>query len=512
MSLLSLLAPTGTSRATGNSFAGVSGLSSRFQAQNFDSSSGIWVDSINSNTSVTSASGSLSNGLNSLYSSNLGGVDGSVGNFQAVSGRTNDFIRFPFLFQSDDYNSRGYSVFYVARYSNAIDESKRKRILTAYWHSGDTHTNVAAGFHDGNVGKMFYVGHWFTDTLHDPICFSGPMYMCQASISMSSTPQSVVSSTDWVIIGFSLPKNVNSGRLRTNGLVTAYEDPDHLDSDPHYLGINVWKEGGVVKETSDFELADFMVFDGALSDADMKKVEVQLAKTYGIALYGTAPSAPVSTLSAPSESSLEISWTPGTNDGSGEIYSYQTRVQDMANPHNWTYHSTADAAVRSYDFVAAGDITPAAGHSYRGQVRALSTEGWSEWSELSVATYDTGTTNNQDPQQNQNQQSSQQIAPSLSSQSFPALPSVVKKGKSIALPLKSNQGSTVAVSSSKGCKISSKVKTVKSKVNGKMRKVKINTAWLVTGKTKKKVCDITITAPAISGYEALSVTKQVTVK
>lgn len=496
-------------QATTNSFAGVSGLISRFEPSNLNPTADVWTDSVDSSVTIRSLGYSISETLQLNDAANFEGAWGSVGNFQVVSGTTQDFIKFPTLFDTPD----SYTIYYVARYSNVLDSSKRKRVLSDSYGLA----NIAAGFHDGSIGKMFYVGDWFTPELTVP-CFQGSNYICQASVATQSIPASVTTVNDWVITGFRISGDSNNGILRTNGMTVGYETTAIRYRSTHKYGINAgdFGVGTIGAETSDFELADYLVFDTSLSDSQMEQVEASLAQRYGIALVGTAPDVPEITASHIAPDSLSIDWSAPLTPGSGSIYKYQTRIKDTGAANYWSYYYTSDASARTHDFVVENGVVLQDAHSYQMQVRALSTHGWSDWSADTVLTYSEPAVVS--PPGQTNPISSPAISGTSSvdqsDQVGPYVPTKLKRGKTLKFGTSAPSGLAMNVTSSGACKTSRLKKSVTVQVlkGSKLRRVKVKrqTGWAVK-MMKRGSCNILFTNSGDARFLPLTSKNVVTV-
>lgn len=405
-----------SAQASSNSYAGVTGLASRFNASDLNPVNDTWLDSANSGNTLSATNSQISSNLQKITSDNTAGTKGSTASFTAVAGTTLDFVNFPTRFgptnaQPEPGNYESYSIFYVARYSNSTDSSKRKRILT----STEPYLNVAAGFHDNSVGKMFYIDEWLD--LNRP-CYEGEVYICQASTSPTLV-SGVVDVNDWVLIGFRFNGVSLDANFRTNGVLTGFNDTNYSGY-IFELGIN---SGDFASESSDFEIADYLVFDHALSDSDVNAVETALAGTYGLLLNGQPVTTPTPTQSA--------SATP----------------TPTASAPNFSSQPAPNTQIDS---------------------RGL--------------------------------------------QSIGAFASFVKKGKTLTLPINSNQGIPINYSTTPGCALSKKYKTVTMKIGKKKKKVKVHTAWLLKGTKRKAICQIDLVVNETSSYQSLREKRSVTVR
>jgi hypothetical protein len=444
--------------------------------------------------------------MQKIDSMNYAGVNGSTGYFSAVSGTTNDFIKFPDLLDQGSFKE--YTIYYVARYSSA-NASKQKRILSNYIDD-ELATNFAAGFHDSKV-RTYYVDNWVDNCLYDPLGIPCP--------TSPASPPWIEEANDWAIIGIKYSGTTFGLDFRFNGALAGSTQDRRYVNNPLQLGINagVYGVGSQDPEVSDFELAEYLLFDRAITDDEMLDVEIELAMRYGLSLPGADPAAPTAAQPTISSSSFPFSWTAPTSTGDGQLYKYQIRLAETSQPDAWEYVDVA-ANYTDVDFVQERGMRLIEDAAFNVQVRAVTTTGVSAWSATKSVEYVVPDSTIPEvivpppaapPVESVpgNNAVVSQPAPitqidSRALQSVSRFAGVVKKGKKVTLPLKTFQGSNITYSTSKGCKLSKKFKTVTVKVGKKKKKVKVQTSWQLQGTKKKAVCQVTVAAFETSSHLA----------
>ena len=218
----------------------------RFKASDYDSG-GTWNDkAYNKNNAIV-------DGYISKYSYG-GGSNGASKTFTTLIGVPATKI----TFTTATINNNGYTLFHVARYNrvdeDSIDRSSKLRIFDG------TGTNWLSGFWNGKPGVAFY-NDWVGGTDYGP----NPS-------PLSSVPNF---QTNWVIsVSYADTSTsyyrCNGKSFSSNGL-NKYLPP---------LSINNGKQKDT--ESSDFELADVIIFNTRLSDTQIVDIEGRLATMYGI--------------------------------------------------------------------------------------------------------------------------------------------------------------------------------------------------------------------------------------
>ena len=199
----------------------------RLEAANFDPAAKTWVDSSGNNRHIAS---SLVKGSPTLKTTTIG--NGSTKAFSVVSGGVNDGIKLG----NASFNS--FAFFTVARYSGTA----QKRIFT-----GET-GNHLTGWWSGKTGVAYHEA-WITETT------SG-------------------NNNNWFLISDTWSS------LRVNGTSKGVGRNPILPQ----MTIN-WGNPLYGTETSDWEVAEVIIFDRTLSLSELSLLEDYLGSTYGISAY-----------------------------------------------------------------------------------------------------------------------------------------------------------------------------------------------------------------------------------
>jgi hypothetical protein len=391
-------------------------------------------------------------------------------------------------------------VYYLARYSSN-NPAKQKRIISNYFSD----SNFAAGFHNSKV-RVYYVSAWVDD------CDGSLNNQCP---SEPATPAWIEDVSDWVIIGFKYSATTKKLDFRANGGFAGRTYEGEYVNNVIQLGINAGVFGiGGTQETSDFELAKYLVFNRALPDSEMIQVEKQLAREYGISLAGSDPVAPVLSQPTVNQDSFPIFWTTPSATGDGELYKYQVRLNDSSQPDSWSYVDVA-AENLEYDFVQDGGMRMISDATFNVQVRAVTTSGLSAWSNARSISYvaSSPVIVTPPPVVTVDLRSPPVVTVDLRSvQSVAPFATSVKRGKYLKLPMTTQQGIRINYLSSRGCKVSKTYKTKSVKVGKKTKKVKTHVGWRLLGQKKKASCVVQISAPGSALVTALSLSRVVRVR
>ncbi len=199
----------------------------RLEAANFDPTAKTWIDSSGNNRHIAS---SQVKGAPSVKTSTIG--NGSTKAFSVVSGGVNDGIKLG----NPSFSS--FAFFTVARYSGA----SQKRIFT-----GET-GNHLSGWWGGKTGVAYHEA-WITETT------SG-------------------NNNNWFLIADTWSS------LRVNGSSKGVGRNPILPQ----MTIN-WGNPLYGTETSDWEVAEVIIFDRTLSLSELSLLEDYLGSTYGIGAY-----------------------------------------------------------------------------------------------------------------------------------------------------------------------------------------------------------------------------------
>ena len=199
----------------------------RLEAVNYDSVAKTWVDSSGNNRHLGS---SQVKGAPATKTTTIG--NGSTKSFKVVAGVINDGIKL------GNPSLSGYTFITVGRYSGTA----QKRIFT-----GETGNHVI-GWWSGRTGVAYHEA-WLSD------------------VSSGNT-------SNWFMITDS------SRTLRINGLFKATGNNNTLPQ----MTIN-WGNIQYGTETSDWEIAEILIFDRALSVPELALVEDYVGSTYGLSAY-----------------------------------------------------------------------------------------------------------------------------------------------------------------------------------------------------------------------------------
>ena len=203
----------------------------RYKASDYDATAKTWRDSSGNARNV-----SLINGSPSVVTTTAN-TNGSSKAIQVLQGVTTDRITF------DNPTTTGgrYTLFSLVRYNSALS-AKQERILNSVDNTWFT------GHHGDKAGVSYHEGTWLKST------------------------STVTPVTNWVLG----TDYTSSYRSNGNQITVASNGGANL----RRLGINTY-----VAEASDFQIAEIILYDRALTLAEIRQVEEYLAFTYGIAAY-----------------------------------------------------------------------------------------------------------------------------------------------------------------------------------------------------------------------------------
>ena len=256
----------------------------RLEAANFDSTSKTWVDSSGNNRHIAS---NQVKGAPTIKTTTIG--NGSTKAFTVVSGGVNDGIKLG----NPSFNS--FAFLTVARYSGAA----QKRIFT-----GET-GNHLSGWWNGKTGVAYHEA-WITET-------------------------SSGNNNNWFLISDTWSS------LRVNGTSKGVGRNPILPQ----MTIN-WGNEQYGSETSDWEVAEVIVFNRTLTLSELSLLEDYLGSTYGIGAYSVG--ATYNSLAPKIEAGkLRMITTDGGRAGALNLSKLDstrgidTRFRFNFGPSNWSY-------------------------------------------------------------------------------------------------------------------------------------------------------------------------------
>jgi uncharacterized repeat protein (TIGR02543 family) len=203
----------------------------RYKASDYDATAKTWRDSSGNARNV-----SLINGSPSVVSTTAN-TNGSSKAIQVLQGVTTDQI----TFDNPTTTNGRYTLFSLIRY-NSTTASKQQRTLNSIdntWHTGQ---------HGQKAGVSYHEGTWLK------------------SVSTVTPVTNWVLSTDY------------TSSYRSNGNQITVENTGGANL--RRLGINTY-----AAEASDFQVAEIILYDRALTPTEIRQVEEYLAFTYGITAY-----------------------------------------------------------------------------------------------------------------------------------------------------------------------------------------------------------------------------------
>ena len=248
-----------------------------FDAADFDDSTNAWTDSSGNSrsipgTAVTSATAGSIRG-NPTRTTNAAGANGATKSFPAVKGTINDGIVI------GNGALTNYTMCHVARYAG---------------------TNKGQIFNGTIAGTSWFSGFWNTVT---------GVANHQGWITASSG----TSDTNWKI---QCDTGGSSSSLRSNGVLksTVANNSTGLPAD---IAINLYGSRTAPSQTSDWEVAEFIIYNSVLSDSKIKEIEERLNRKYGVSLF--TPSVHTYTYASTGNITLYAQWNSTiTYDGNGQ--------------------------------------------------------------------------------------------------------------------------------------------------------------------------------------------------
>jgi hypothetical protein len=289
-------------------FPNIAGLVARFNAANFNNASnmngglGTWADTSGSGFHVT---GSNISGTAMTTGTNSG--NGASGSFPIVSGvggtsSASSSVQFlsttqlPYPFTI--FNIARYQEAYNSGWNNVVNNQHRGRILQGI--AG----NSLFGFWGGLSGVSFHE-NWLTQSTADVY---GSNWVLSADCWYDASPVTNSCSSRY---------HANNSNLTT---VTNITTAAASGSDG--LGLN--GKGAFANETSNFQLADILVFNRVLTFTELNSIDTYLGQRYGITLTQQVPTAPTSLSSSLSNGTATVSFTNSTATSTVTNYEYST--------------------------------------------------------------------------------------------------------------------------------------------------------------------------------------------
>jgi hypothetical protein len=273
--------------------------------QTLDSTRKQWVDSSGNGRHSVFVTGSPA--INTITGNGAGGT------IRMISGSTTDAVRFS-IFSPTTTNR--YTLFQVAR----LPGPTRQRILDG------VNTNWLSGFWGGNIGVAWH-GSWTTP----------------------SGSNSGTNMNNWQLMTDQNTMLRQNGINRT-GTPTGQNFDTQLGLNAGLYGTN--SSGALVAnhERSDFNAAEFILYNGELTAAQIRQVENYLARAYNLQGFdfnntalgangpGTLTAAKTGTVSTGSTSQLALTWT-APQDTTG-VSGYKVEYK-KASDSTWTTFSAS---------------------------------------------------------------------------------------------------------------------------------------------------------------------------
>ena len=253
--------------AAGDDLPVTTNLYARYTADSFTnngaSTAPSWSDLSGNGRDITTTSTSTGGGFWARSGStwptkvSSNGVNGALSSFNCVQFGINEALALPAKSGIAAAATTGFTFAYVARYINSTND---KRIMAA---SG---SNNLVGFWDGKRG-VFYDGAWI----------------------VGASTQHSTDATDWTIIIMSgnvqqsKTKDNNSGNFVSNSATFNYTNSAYSATGARY-GLNYHDHGlgGNSSERSDFELAEWSMWDRTLTSSEITSLQSFLETKYGI--------------------------------------------------------------------------------------------------------------------------------------------------------------------------------------------------------------------------------------
>jgi uncharacterized repeat protein (TIGR02059 family)/uncharacterized repeat protein (TIGR02543 family) len=207
----------------------------QFDADHYDAATKTWADISGNSRNITSTA---IRGAPSIvnYSSD---INGATGTFKAVAGGTSDGV------QIKNSALPSYTFCHVSRYSG----TNRLRIFAG------TTGNWLSGYWNGNAGVAYHEG-WITSSVGT----NDTNWRIQCDTGSSATANSA---------------------LRSNGNLKSSVSTN-MNGLPANISINLQGSVTAPTDTSDWEVAEFVIYDSVLSNSQINEIESVLRQKYGV--------------------------------------------------------------------------------------------------------------------------------------------------------------------------------------------------------------------------------------
>ena len=290
------------------------GLFARYRAGDYDATNKVWADSSGNGRHVNSVTGVVT-GTPTLSIAGGNGNGASVA-FPVVSGGSSaattptDWIQFPSTVLPNNYTLQT-----IARHATGADQTGR------IFNSQDT-LNWLSGFWGGKSG----------------VAYHGPTGGAAYWITQFS---SSVHGSDWVLSSDHQKSASANAKYRSQGVDRTVGNNGLQFADAPRLSINKGYDVAPnnYDESSDWQVADILVYDSTLTTTQLRQNELYLNRLYGIETPGLQATGVSAAKVASSSTSLSVSWTRASDDTPAA----QT-LQQSTDGTNWS-NATTSASV-----------------------------------------------------------------------------------------------------------------------------------------------------------------------
>lgn len=304
-----------------------------FDATNFDDTTNAWTDGSGNSrsipgTAVTNATTGFIRG-NPSKVTNSAGANGSSKSFPAVQGTTADGIVI------GNGALTNYTFCHVARYAGAT----RTRIFAG------TTGNWLSGFWGSATGVAYHEG-WIT-------------------------PSTGTNDTNWKV---QCDTGGSSSLLRSNGVLKS-SISNNATGLPANISINLQGSRFAPSETSDWAVAEFLIYDSVLSTTKIQEIEERLNRKYGVGLF--TPSIHTYTYASTGDITLYAQWnstiTYNGNGNTGGTVPTSTIAKGTAA--NTTLANAGTMVRTGYTFVGWNTAADGTGTDYASGLTTYQSSG-----------------------------------------------------------------------------------------------------------------------------------------